>query len=142
MNLTELKPAKGSTFSKRVRGRGDKTARKGHKGQNARSGGGVRPGFEGGQMPLYRRLPKKGFKNTFAKKYNSINVERLAIFEAGAVVDIAMLLEKGIISKPLDGVVVMGRGEIANAITVKANRFTASARAKIEGVGGTVETIN
>jgi len=141
MTLTELKPAKGSKTVSHRHFRGSKTCGKGHKGQNARSGGGVRDGFEGGQMPIYRRLPKKGFKNTFAKNYNSINLERLAIFEAGVVVTIALLLEKGIISKPLDGVVIMGRGEIANAITVKANRFTASAKEKIEKAGGTCEVV-
>ena len=142
MNLTELKPAKGAKKVSHRHFRGSKTCGKGHKGQNARSGGGVRDGFEGGQMPIYRRLPKKGFSNVnFAKKFNSINVERLAIFEAGTIVTIELLLEKGVISKPLDGVVIMGRGEIANALTVKANRFTASAKAKIEAAGGTVEVV-
>jgi large subunit ribosomal protein L15 len=118
MELFELKPAKGSKFKKRVRGRGDKTARKGHKGQNARSGGGVRLGFEGGQMPIYRILPKRGFKNIFAKKYVSINVERLEKFEANVEVTAQLLKNAGIISEILDGVVIIGRGEITKPLTV------------------------
>ena len=141
MQLTELKPAEGSKTVSHRHFRGSKTCGKGHKGQNARSGGGVRMGFEGGQMPIYRRLPKKGFKNTFAKVYNEINVERLAIFEAGTVVTPELLLEKGVISKPLDGVVVIGRGEVTVSLTVKASRFSASAKEKIERAGGTAEVI-
>jgi len=141
MELIELKPAKGAKTVSHRHFRGSKTCGKGHKGQNARSGGGVRIGFEGGQMPIYRRMPKKGFKNIFAKNYNSINVERLSAFEAGTVVTLELLLEKGIISKPMDGVVFLGRGEVKAALTVKANRFTASAKAKIEQAGGSTEVV-
>jgi len=141
MELNQLKPAKGSRKSSHRHFRGSKTCGKGNKGQNARSGGGVRVGFEGGQMPIYRRMPKKGFKNTFAKEYVSINVERLAGFEAGSVVNGDVLLEKGIISKKLDGVVIIGRGEIKNAITVQAARFSATAKEKIEKAGGKAEVV-
>ena len=141
MKLTELKPAKGAKSVSHRHFRGSKTCGKGHKGQNARSGGGVPIGFEGGQMPIYRRLPKKGFKNIFAKRYNEINVERLAIFEAGTVVTPELLLEKGVISKLLDGVVIIGRGEVTVSLTVRANRFSASAREKIEKAGGVAEVI-
>ena len=142
MDITELKPMKGSKVKSHRHFRGSKTCGKGHKGQNARSGGGVPIGFEGGQMPIYRRLPKKGFSNyNFAKRYNEINVERLAIFEAGTVVTPELLLERGIISKPLDGVVIIGRGEVTVALTVRAHRFSASAKEKIEKAGGTVEVI-
>lgn len=146
MKLYELTPAPGSKKEAFRKGRGHgsgngKTAGRGHKGQNARSGGGVRPGFEGGQMPLYRRLPKRGFTNKFAKDYVAINVSALEKFENGAVVDAAALKEAGVISKVLDGVVIMGRGEITKSLTVKAVRFTESAKEKIEKAGGKAEVI-
>ena len=146
MKLNELSPALGSKTEGKRKGRGagsgnGKTAGRGHKGQNARSGGGVRPGFEGGQMPIYRRLPKRGFTNIFAKKYTEINVSDLNKFEDGTVVDANLLKESGVISKILDGVVVLGRGEITKKITVKAARVTAGAAQKIEAAGGKVEVI-
>lgn len=146
MKLYELTPAPGSKKEGFRKGRGHgsgngKTAGRGHKGQNARSGGGVRPGFEGGQMPLYRRLPKRGFTNKFAKDYVAINVSALEKFENGAVVDAAALKAAGVISKIEDGVVIMGRGEITKSLTVKAVRFTASAKEKIEKAGGKAEVI-
>ena len=147
MKLNELSPAIGSKTEGKRKGRGagtgnGKTAGRGHKGQNARSGGGgVRPGFEGGQMPIYRRLPKRGFNNIFAKKYTEINVSDLNKFEDGTVVDAALLKESGVISKILDGVVVLGRGEITKKITVKAARVTEGAAKKIEAAGGKVEVI-
>ena len=146
MKLNELSPALGSKTEGKRKGRGagtgnGKTAGRGHKGQKARSGGGVRPGFEGGQMPIYRRLPKRGFTNIFAKKYIEINVADLNKFEDGTVVDAALLKEAGVISKILDGVVVLGRGEITKKITVKAARVTKGAAQKIEAAGGKVEVI-
>ena len=146
MKLNELKPAVGSVTEAKRKGRGagtgnGKTAGRGHKGQNARSGGGVRPGFEGGQMPLYRRLPKVGFTNIFAKKYVEINVSDLNKFEAGAEITAETLKEAGVISKILDGVVVLGRGDLDKKLTVKAARFSASAKAKIEAAGGKAEVI-
>ncbi|MGM9551627.1 MAG: 50S ribosomal protein L15 [Clostridia bacterium] len=146
MKLYELTPAPGSKKEGFRKGRGagsgnGKTAGRGHKGQNARSGGGVRPGFEGGQMPLYRRLPKRGFTNIFAKDYVAINVEKLEKFENGAVVDAQALKDAGVISKIQNGVVIMGRGEITKSLTVKAVRFTESAKEKIEKAGGKAEVI-
>ena len=146
MKLQELQPAVGASKKPYRKGRGagsgnGKTAGRGHKGQWARSGGGVRPGFEGGQMPLQRRVPKRGFNNIFAKEYVTINVERLNAFEAGAVVDAAALHEAGIISKTLDGVKFLGRGEVTKALTVRAAKFTESAKQKIEAAGGAVEVI-
>ena len=146
MKLNELSPAIGSKTEGKRKGRGagtgnGKTAGRGHKGQNARSGGGVRPGFEGGQMPIYRRLPKRGFNNIFAKKYTEINVSDLNKFEDGTVVDATLLKETGVISKILDGVVVLGRGELTKKITVKAARVTKGAAEKIEKAGGKVEVI-
>ena len=146
MKLYELTPAPGSKKESFRKGRGHgsgngKTAGRGHKGQNARSGGGVRPGFEGGQMPLYRRLPKRGFTNIFAKDYVAINVSALEKFENGAVVDAEALKAAGVISKIQDGVVIMGRGEITKSLTVKAVRFTESAKEKIEKAGGKAEVI-
>ena len=146
MKLHELRPAEGSTAPAWRKGRGPgsgngKTAGKGHKGQNARSGGGVRPGFEGGQIPLYRRLPKRGFTNVFATTYAIVNVEALNAFEDGAVVNTEALLEKGIIKKALDGVKVLGRGEITKKVTVQAAIFSASAKEKIESVGGKCEVV-
>ncbi len=146
MKLDELRPAPGSKTEAKRKGRGagsgnGKTAGRGHKGQNARSGGGVRPGFEGGQMPLYRRLPKRGFTNVFAKSYTEINVSDLNRFEDGAVVDAAALKEAGVISKINDGVVVLGRGEVTKKVTVKAARVTKGAQEKITAAGGSVEVI-
>ena len=146
MKLHELSPAEGSTRENFRKGRGagsgnGKTAGKGHKGQNARSGGGVRPGFEGGQIPLYRRLPKRGFNNVFAKEYAIVNVSDLNAFEDGAVVTAEALLEKRIIRKALDGVKVLGRGELTKKITVQANIFSAGAKEKIESVGGKCEVV-
>lgn len=146
MRLEELKPAAGSTHRKKIVGRGigsgvGKTSGKGHKGQNARSGGGVRPGFEGGQMPLYRRLPKRGFTNIFAKKYVTVNVEVLDKFNDGDEVTAETLLEKGIISKTLDGVKVLGRGEVTKKVTVKVAKISESAKEKIEKAGGKAEVI-
>ena len=146
MKLNELSPALGSKTEGKRKGRGagsgnGKTAGRGHKGQNARSGGGVRPGFEGGQMPIYRRLPKRGFTNIFAKNYTEINVSDLNKFEDGTVVDATLLKETGVISKTLDGVVVLGRGELTKKVTVKVARVTKGAAEKIEKAGGKVEVI-
>lgn len=146
MRLDELQPAEGSKFRTKRVGRGigsgtGKTSGKGHKGQNARSGGGVRPGFEGGQMPLYRRLPKRGFKNIFAKQYVTINVEQLEKFDNGTEVTAELLKETGVISKVLDGVKVLGRGELTKNLTVKAAKFSASAAEKIEKAGGKAEVM-
>ena len=147
MKLHELSPAEGSVKEGFRKGRGagsgnGKTAGKGHKGQNARSGGGVRPGFEGGQLPLYRKLPKRGFNNfRFAKKYAVVNVLSLNKFEDGAVVDCAALLNAGIINSVLDGVKVLGEGELTKKLTVKAAVFSASAKEKIEAVGGKTEVV-
>lgn len=146
MNLSELRPADGSKQNdnfRRGRGHGSgngKTAGKGHKGQKARSGA-PRVGFEGGQMPLYRRLPKRGFTNIFAKDYAEINVERLNIFEDGTEVTPELLLQKGIVKKSKDGVKVLGNGELQKNITVKAAKFTKAAAEKIEAAGGKVEVI-
>ena len=144
MKLHELSPAAGSAKAAWRKGRGPgsgngKTAGKGHKGQNARSGGGVRPGFEGGQIPLYRKLPKRGFKNRFATNYAIVNVCDLNRFEDGAVVDIEALLDARIIRKPMDGLKVLGNGEISKKITVKAAVFSATAKEKIEAAGGKTE---
>lgn len=146
MKLHELAPAEGAKRARYRVGRGHasgngKTAGKGHKGQNARSGGGVRPGFEGGQMPIYRRLPKRGFNNIFAKKYVSINVEDLNKFENGAEVTAEVLKESGVISKICDGVVVLGRGDIEKQLTVRAVRFSKSAEEKITAAGGKAEVL-
>ncbi|MDO4618612.1 MAG: 50S ribosomal protein L15 [Clostridia bacterium] len=146
MRLEELKPREGSTHRKKIVGRGigsgvGKTSGRGHKGQKARSGGGVRPGFEGGQMPLYRRLPKRGFTNIFAKKYVTVNVEVLDKFNDGDEVTAESLLEKGIISKTLDGVKILGRGEVTKKLTVKVAKVSESAKEKIEKAGGKAEVI-
>ena len=147
MKLHELSPAEGSVQEKFRKGRGagsgnGKTAGKGHKGQNARSGGGVRPGFEGGQLPLYRKLPKRGFNNyRFGKKFAVINVQSLNKFNDGEVVDCAALLSAGIIHNVFDGVKVLGEGEIAKKLTVKAAIFSASAKEKIEAAGGKTEVV-
>ena len=146
MKLYELQPAEGSVKDVKRIGRGHgsgngKTAGKGHKGQNARSGGGVRPGFEGGQLPLYRKLPKRGFYNRFAKEYSVVNVEALNRFEDGAVVDLAVLADAGVISQPKGALKVLGKGELAKKITVKAAVFSASAKEKIEAAGGKTEVV-
>ena len=146
MKLHELSPAPGSTTPAWRKGRGagsgnGKTAGKGHKGQNARAGGGVRPGFEGGQLPLYRKLPKRGFYNRFAKEYSVVNVEALNRFEDGAVVDLAVLADAGVVSQPKGALKVLGKGELAKKITVKAAIFSASAKEKIEAAGGKTEVV-
>ncbi len=146
MKLNELSPAQGSAKAAWRKGRGvgtgnGKTAGKGHKGQNARSGGGVRPGFEGGQIPLYRKLPKRGFTNRFAKEYAIVNVSELNKFEDGAVVDLNALLAQRIVRQPLDGLKVLGEGEMNKKLTVKAAVFSASAREKIIAAGGQVEEV-
>ena len=148
MKLHELSPAEGSVKDGFRKGRGagsgnGKTAGKGHKGQNARSGGGVRPGFEGGQLPLYRKLPKRGFKNVrFAKQYTVINVQSLNKFNDGEVVDVAALLAAGVINDvKANGVKVLGEGELTKKLTVKAAVFTGSAKEKIEAVGGKTEVV-
>ena len=146
MNLHELSPAAGSNTKAYRKGRGagsgnGKTAGRGHKGQWARSGGGVRVGFEGGQMPLTRRIPKRGFHNIFAKPLEAVNVSALEKFEDGAVVDAQALLEKGILSKCQYGVKILGKGSISKKLTVRASAFSASAKEKIEAVGGKVEVV-
>ena len=146
MKLHELSPVAGSTFEGKRKGRGHgsgngKTGGRGHKGQKARSGGKVRVGFEGGQMPLARRLPKRGFNNIFAKPLEAINVSALEKFEDGAVVTVEELLEKGILSKCEYGVKILGNGSITKKLTVKANAFSESAKAKIEEAGGKAEVV-
>ena len=147
MKLHELSPAEGSVKEGFRKGRGagsgnGKTAGKGHKGQNARSGGGVRPGFEGGQLPLYRKLPKRGFKNyRFAKCYSVVNVQLLNKFNDGDVVDCAALLAMGLIDNANCGVKILGEGELTKKLTVKAAVFSASAKEKIEAVGGKTEVV-
>ena len=147
MKLHTLSPAEGSTKEKFRKGRGagsgnGKTAGKGHKGQNARSGGGVRPGFEGGQLPLYRKLPKRGFKNfLFKKNYSVINVEVLNKFNDGDVVDSGALFKAGIIDTVKTGVKVLGEGELTKNLTVVANVFSATAKEKIEAAGGKTEVV-
>ena len=144
MKLHELGPAAGSTTAPKRLGRGvgsglGKTSGKGHKGAKARSGGGKRPGFEGGQMPLYRRVPQKGFTNIFRTEYATVNVGQLEVFDNGTVVTAAMLKEAKIIRKTLDGVKVLGNGELTKKLTVEAAKFTASAKEKIEALGGKAE---
>ena len=146
MDLSNLRPADGSKQSdnfRRGRGHGSgngKTAGKGHKGQKARSGA-TRPGFEGGQMPLYRRLPKRGFTNRNTKEIIGINVDMLETFDAGAEVTVETLIEAGIVKNPRDGVKILGNGELTKKLTVKANAFSEGAKQKIEAVGGTCEVI-
>ena len=147
MKLHELSPAAGSAKANWRKGRGPgsgngKTAGKGHKGQNARSGGGVRPGFEGGQFPIYRQLPKRGFNNKrFATVYATVNVSDLNRFEDGAIVDIQTLLDARVIRKAQDGLKVLGNGEITKKLTVKAAKFSAAAKEKIEAAGGSCEEV-
>ena len=146
MKLHELSPAAGSAKDAWRKGRGPgsgngKTAGKGHKGQNARSGGGVRPGFEGGQFPIYRQHPKRGFHNNFATNYAIVNVEDLNRFVDGTVVDLDVLLAAKVIRKPMDGLKVLGNGEITKKLTVKAAVFSATAKEKIESAGGKVEEV-
>ena len=146
MKLNELSPAQGSAKAAYRKGRGagsgnGKTAGKGHKGQNARSGGGVRVGFEGGQLPLYRKLPKRGFKNRFAVNYAVVNVAALNRFEDGAVVDVEALKAAKIVRKELDGVKILGNGELTKKLTVKATVFSATAKEKIEAAGGKIEEV-
>ncbi|MBE6624545.1 MAG: 50S ribosomal protein L15 [Ruminococcaceae bacterium] len=144
MKLHELSPAAGSAKAAWRKGRGPgsgngKTAGKGHKGQNARSGGGVRPGFEGGQLPLYRKLPKRGFNNKFGKEYAIINVSALNSFRKGTTVTLETLMNKGMVSKACDGLKVLGNGELKKALTVVATVFSATAKEKIEAAGGKAE---
>ena len=146
MRIHELKKPEGSTKAPKRIGRGQgtgqgTTAGRGMNGQNSRSGGGVRLGFEGGQMPLYRRLPKRGFNNKWAKEYAEVNVKDLNRFDEGATVDAAALIEKGIVKKALDGVKVLGNGELQKKLTVKAAKFSKSAAEKIEKAGGKAEVI-
>lgn len=147
MKLHELRPAKGATRDKKRKGRGTgsglgKTAGRGSKGQKSRSGGGTRPGFEGGQMPLYRRLPKRGFTNVFAKVYNEVNVDKLNIFENGTVVTPELLKETGVVRKiEKNGVKVLGNGSLEKSLVIRAQKFTKSATEKIEAAGGKAEVI-
>ena len=146
MKLSNLSPAEGSNRDVKRIGRGHgsgngKTAGKGHKGQKARAGRGMRPGFEGGQMTLQRRIPKRGFHNIFAKQYAEVNVDKLNVFEDGTTVDVVALIEKGIIKKELDGVRILGNGELTKNLTVKAAAFTAGAAKKIEAAGGKAEVM-
>ena len=144
MKLHELAPAAGSTTAAKRLGRGvgsglGTTSGKGHKGAKARSGGGKRPGFEGGQMPLYRRVPKKGFTNIFGTEYAEVNVGQLEVFNDGVVVNAELLKAAGIIKKTMDGVKILGNGELTKKLTVEAAKFTESAKEKIEAVGGKAE---
>lgn len=146
MKLFELSPADGSVKDVKRIGRGHgsgngKTAGKGHKGQNARSGGGVRPGFEGGQMPMTRRIPKRGFNNIFATKYSTVNVSDLDKFVDGTVVDAELLAASGLVKNTANGVKILGNGELTKNLTVKASAFSASAKEKIEKVGGKAEVM-
>ncbi len=146
MKLFELSPAEGSRREAYRKGRGagsgnGKTAGKGHKGQKARSGGGVRPGFEGGQMPLARRVPKRGFNNIFATKYVGINVDALNRFEDGSIVDEAAIVNAGLVKKTLDGIKILGRGELTKNLTVKVTAFSSAAKEKIEKAGGKAEEV-
>ena len=146
MKLQEIKPVEGARHYKKRVGRGTgsgmgKTATRGHKGQNARSGGGVRPGFEGGQTPLFKRLPKRGFSNVNRVEYAVVNVSDLNDFEAGSVVDVAALKAKGLVKKVYEGVKVLGNGEINVALTVKVAKVSESAKQKISAAGGTIEVL-
>ena len=145
MNLNELKPVEGARHYKKRVGRGvgsgmGKTATRGHKGQNARAGGGVRPGYEGGQTPLFKRLPKRGFTNIYRKEYAVVNLGDInSKFEAGAVVDIAALKQAGLVKKEYEGVKILSNGELTKAVTVKAAKFSKAAAEKITAAGGTIE---
>lgn len=144
MKVHDITPAKGSTSSTKRLGRGTgsglgKTSGKGHKGQNARSGGGVRPGFEGGQTPLYMRIPKRGFTNHFRKEYAEVNVEELNVFRAKSIITTEKLKEKGIVKQVKDGVKIMGNGELKKSFKIKVDKVTKSAQAKIEAAGGSIE---
>ena len=146
MNLSQLKPVEGSKKNRKRVGRGPgsghgKTSCRGHKGQNSRSGGGVRRGFEGGQMPLQRRLPKRGFYNLFKKEYAIVNISDLEKFKAGSVVTPEKLVEKGVVKKIAHGVKILGNGELKKALTVKAHKFSGSASERIRSAGGEVEVI-
>lgn len=146
MDLSQLKPADGSTKNRKRIGRGPgsgkgKTAGKGHKGQNARSGGGVKPGFEGGQMPLQRRLPKRGFTSLNKKDYNLVNVRDLECFEAGSTVSLELYGQAGLVSKMKDGIKILADGELNKPLTVQAHRFSKSAAEKIEAAGGKAEVV-
>jgi large subunit ribosomal protein L15 len=146
MKLHELRPAEGSTKDRKRRGRGQasgqgKTGGRGHKGQGARAGGGVRPGFEGGQMPLYRRLPKRGFNNPFKKEWAIVNIDELNRFEDGMTITPELLLESGVIRKIVDGVKILGDGELQKKVTVQAHKFSQTAIEKIEAAGGKAEVI-
>ena len=146
MNLSDLKHNEGAKHYKKIVGRGTssgngKTAGRGHKGQNSRSGGGVRPAFEGGQTPLFKRLPKRGFTNVNRKDYAIVNVEDLAKFEAGTTVTIETLQKEGLVKKAYDGLKVLGKGELTVALTVKANKFSKTAADAIAAAGGTAEVI-
>ena len=144
--LDQLKPVAGARHSKKRLGRGigsglGKTAGKGTKGQNSRSGGGVRPGFEGGQLPLFQRLPKRGFKSLNRVEYSIVNVEQLNQFRAGSVVDVEKLIEAGLVKDAVNGVKILGNGKLEKKLTVKANKFSESAKQAIEAAGGSVEVI-
>ncbi|AYC30594.1 50S ribosomal protein L15 [Paenisporosarcina cavernae] len=146
MKLHELKPSEGSRSVRKRKGRGigtgnGKTAGKGHKGQNARSGGGVRPGFEGGQNPLYRRLPKRGFTNINRKEYAIVNLDVLSRFDEGVEVTPELLIESGIVSSEKSGIKILGNGSLDKKLTVKAHKFSASAKEAIENAGGTAEVV-
>lgn len=146
MRLNELAPPEGARKSKKRVGRGPgsglgKTSGRGHKGQNARSGGGVRPGYEGGQMPIHRRLPKRGFTNIFRKQIIAINIQDLERFESGAVVDEKELVRTGIVKGPRDGIKLLGEGDISHPLTIRLNAVSKSAKEKIEAAGGTIEVI-
>ena len=146
MKLNELKPVEGARHYKKRVGRGTgsglgKTSTRGHKGQNARSGGGVRPGFEGGQTPLFKRLPKRGFTNINRLEFAVVNVSDLNTFEAGSVVDLQALKQKGLVKKEYEGVKVLGHGELKVALTVKAKKFSETAKEKISAAGGSIEVL-
>jgi large subunit ribosomal protein L15 len=146
MDLSNLKPAPGSTKNRKRIGRGPgsgsgKTSGKGHKGQNARSGGGVKPGFEGGQMPLQRRVPKRGFTSLNKKVYNLINLRDLEVFDAGTVVDVEQFGKSGLVTNMKDGIKILADGELTKALTVQAHKFSKSAIEKIEAAGGKAEVI-
>ncbi|HEY6874006.1 MAG TPA: 50S ribosomal protein L15 [Geobacteraceae bacterium] len=146
MELNSIKPAIGASKNKKRIGRGTgsghgKTATKGHKGQKARSGGSIKAGFEGGQMPMQRRLPKRGFRPLERKEYAVVNIGQLEIFEAGSIVDMEALLKSGLIGKVLDGIKILATGELTKSLSIKAHKFSATAREKITAAGGTIEEI-